>query len=165
MCKPAGLHCWYVNIYIYSVEEVERKIFMKKEEIKAKNAPRAIGPYSQAVRFGNLIFVSGQIGVDPDNNMLVEGIRNQTNQALTNLKNVLKAGDSDMNNIIKTTVYLADMDDFSVMNEIYTTYFPKPYPARATVQVARLPKDALVEIDCIAYINAHCCQQDSCCIC
>lgn len=126
---------------------------MKKEEIVTKKSPQAIGPYSQAVKFDNLVFCAGQIGIDPNTNNLVDGIKNQTKQALDNLKNVLEAAGSDINNILKTTVYLADMNDFAVMNEIYATYFQKPYPARATVEVARLPKGALVEIDCIAFIE------------
>lgn len=123
---------------------------MKKEEVKAQ---KAIGPYSQAVKFGDLIFVSGQIGLDPKTNNLVDGIKNQTKQTLENLKNVLEAAGSQINNVLKTAVYLADMDDFSVMNEVYATYFHKPYPARATVQVAELPRGALIEIECIAYKN------------
>lgn len=121
---------------------------MKKEEVKAQ---KAIGPYSQGVKFGNLIFVSGQIGIDPKTNNLKGGIKEQTKQALINLENVLLAGGSGIDNVLKTTVYLENMDDFPLMNEVYAAFFKKPYPARATVQVARLPQDALIEIECIAY--------------
>src|SRR3989338_8494826 len=114
---------------------------MKKEEIKAQ---KTVGPYSQGIIFGNLIFVSGHIGIDPKSNNLGEDIEEQTKQVLENLKNVLKAAGSDINNVLKTTVYLADMEDFPLMNEIYASYFNKPYPARATVEVSNLPKGALI---------------------
>lgn len=129
-----------------------------KTEVIVRNVPIA-GPYSQAVSLGDFLFVSGQIGVDTKTNNLVEGIKEQVVQTLENLKTVLKAADSDINNIVKTTVYLSDMDNFPVMNEIYATYFNKPYPARATVQVVKLPKGALIEIDCIAYqdFSPKCC--------
>ena len=135
---------------------------MKKEEIKAQ---KTVGPYSQGIIFGNLIFVSGQIGIDPKSNNLGEDIEEQTKQVLENLKNVLKAAGSDINNVLKTTVYLADMEDFPLMNEIYASYFNKPYPARATVEVSNLPKGALIEIDCIAFIKIkeNCCGQDCSC--
>lgn len=122
-----------------------------KKEIKAKNGMKAIGPYSQGITIGDFVFCSGNIGIDPKTNSLVGGIKAQTKQALTNLKSVLEAGGSDINNVLKTTVYLEDMDEFNQMNEVYATFFHTPYPARATIQVARLPKDALVEIECIAY--------------
>lgn len=124
---------------------------MKKEEVIPKKGSKAVGPYSPGVIFGNLIFVSGQIGKDPRTNNLAEGIKLQTERAFENLKIVLEAGKSDINNVLKTTVYLADMDDYTVMNDIYATFFKKPYPARATIQVTKLPKGALVEIECIAY--------------
>lgn len=124
-----------------------------KKEISTRKSPQAIGPYSQAIKFGNLVFCAAQIGIDSKTNNLVEGIKRQTKQVLENLKNVLAASDSDINNVLKTTVYLIDMDDFAVMNEIYAFYFQKPYPARATVEVAKLPKGALIEIECIAFIE------------
>lgn len=139
---------------------------MEKIEVVTKKSGKAIGPYSQAVKFGNLVFVSGQIGKDPKTDELAEGIKLQTERAFESLKNVLEAGNSDINNVLKTTVYLANMNDYTVMNDIYATYFQKPYPARATVQVAKLPKGALVEIECIAYINGKedCCGGDcGCC--
>lgn len=123
-----------------------------KKAIETKNAPGVIGPYSQAVQAGKFIFCSGQVGKDPKTNMFVDGgIAAQTKQILENLKHVLKAAGSDMTDVVKTTVYLKNVTDFSAMNEVYTTFFQKPYPARATVEVARLPQDALVEIECIAY--------------
>lgn len=132
----------------------------KKEEVISKKSYAAIGPYSQAVKSGGLIFVSGQIGIDPKTNNLVDGIKNQTKQIFNNLKNLLETAGSDMNNILKTTVYLVDINDFPVMNEIYATYYKKPYPARATVEVARLPKGALIEIECIAFIKN---EAEDCC--
>lgn len=126
---------------------------MKKEEVVTQKTPQAIGPYSQAIKFGNLVFCAAQIGVDPKTNNLVEGIKRQTVQVLENLKNILAAADSDIDNVLKTTVYLTDMNDFPVMNEVYATYFKKPYPARATIQAAKLPKGALIEIECIAHVE------------
>ncbi len=142
---------------------------MKKEEVISKKASPAVGPYSQAVKFQNLVYCAGQIGKDPKTNKLVEGIKKQTQQVLTNLKYVLEAANSDINNILKTTVYLADMDDYPVMNEVYETFFKKPFPARATVQVTKLPIGSLVEIECIAFINeptdaeAMAGKEDNCC--
>ncbi len=125
-----------------------------KLRISTTNAPAAIGPYSQAVRVGDLIFTSGQIGLDPATGAIVSGgIREQTTRVLDNLAAVLREAGLDMADVIKTTVYLRDMSDFAAMNEIYATYLaPEGVipPARSTVEVARLPKDALVEIDLIA---------------
>ncbi|MBI4991415.1 RidA family protein [Candidatus Gottesmanbacteria bacterium] len=133
---------------------------MKKEEIAAKKAPAAIGPYSQAVKYGNLVFVSGNIGVDPKTNQLLDGdIKVQTRQAFENMKEVLLAAGSSLDDVVKVNVYLQNMDDFVSMNEVYAAYFKKPFPSRATVQVARLPKDALVEIECIAYLE----NKENCC--
>jgi 2-iminobutanoate/2-iminopropanoate deaminase len=125
---------------------------MKKVEIIAKNAPPAIGPYSQAVRIGNFIFCSGQVGKDPKTNSFVDGgIKSQTEQILENLNSVLGSAGAKLSDVVKTTVYLKNVSDFLPMNEVYATYFQKPYPARATIEAARLPQDALVEIECIAY--------------
>lgn len=135
---------------------------MKKEEVVTDKSMKVVGPYSQAVTFGDLIFVSGQIGFNPKTNNLVDEIKNQTKQALENMKNVLEAAGSHMNNILKTTVYLSDMNDFPAMNEIYASYFTKPYPARATIQVAKLPKGALIEIECIAFRDKECCGDCNC---
>ena len=123
-----------------------------KEIIATENAPQAIGPYSQAVRAGNLVFASGQIPLDPATKEFVPGgIAEQTEQVLKNLKAVFAAAGVEMNQIVKTTVFLADMNDFTAMNEIYGKYFADNPPARATVQAARLPKDAKVEIEAIAF--------------
>jgi len=122
-----------------------------KQAVSSPEAPKAIGPYSQAVRAGQLLFVSGQVPLDPSTGQLVEGdIAAQTRRVFANLAAVLKAGGRTFADVVRTTVFLADMNDFAVVNEVYGSYFSEPYPARATVQVARLPKDARVEIDVIA---------------
>ena len=122
-----------------------------KQAISSPDAPKAIGPYSQAVRVGQLLFVSGQVPLDPATGDMVTGdIAAQTRRVFENLGAVLKAGGRSFNDVVRTTVFLADMNDFAEVNRIYGTYFSEPYPARATVQVARLPKDARVEIDVIA---------------
>ncbi len=122
-----------------------------KEIISTERAPQAIGPYSQAVRAGNLVFASGQIPIDPETKEFVSGgVAEQTEQVLKNLKAVFAAAGIGLDQIVKTTVFLADMDDFTAMNEVYGKYFAKNPPARATVQAARLPRDAKVEIDAIA---------------
>jgi 2-iminobutanoate/2-iminopropanoate deaminase len=119
--------------------------------VDSKDAPKAIGPYSQAIKTGNMIFCSGQIGLNPATNALTgDDITAQTNQALKNLTAVLKEAGSDISNVVKVTIYLKDMNDYARVNDIYKDYFTATKPARATVQVARLPKDALIEIDCIA---------------
>ena len=119
--------------------------------IHTDNAPAAIGPYSQAVRWGNVIYVSGQIPIDPATGAFAgEDIVTQTQQSLTNIKNILAAEGLDMSNVVKTTVMLKDIADFGAMNEVYAQFFTAPYPARAAYQVAALPKDALVEIECVA---------------
>jgi 2-iminobutanoate/2-iminopropanoate deaminase len=124
---------------------------MMKEIISTENAPGAIGPYSQAIKAGNMIFCSGQIPIDPKTGDFVsDDIAEQTKQVLINLSAVLEAAGTSLNNVVKTTVFLADMNDFAAMNEIYSEYFSENKPARATVQAARLPRDARVEIDCIA---------------
>jgi len=122
-----------------------------KQAVTSTDAPKAIGPYSQAVRAGQLLFVSGQVPLDPATGEMVAGdIAAQTQRVFENLGAVLKAGGRSFNDVVRTTVFLADMNDFAEVNKIYGTYFSEPYPARATVQVARLPKDARVEIDVIA---------------
>ncbi len=124
-----------------------------KETISTEKAPGAIGPYSQAVKAGNMVFCSGQIPIDPTTGEFVSNnVAEQTHQVLTNLSAVLEAAGTSLNNVVKTTVFLADMDDFTAMNEIYAEFFNDNKPARATVQAARLPRDARVEIDCIAII-------------
>ena len=122
-----------------------------KQIIATDRAPRAIGPYSQAVRAGNLVFASGQIPIDPATGEFVAGgIAEQTDQVLRNLTSVFAAAGVELNQIVKTTVYLADMEDFAAMNEVYGRFFGAQPPARATVQAARLPRDARVEIEAIA---------------
>jgi len=122
-----------------------------KQTISSNSAPKAIGPYSQAVRAGQLLFVSGQVPLDPATGQMVAGgIAEQTRRVLDNLGAVLSAGGRSFADVVRTTIFLADMNDFAAVNEIYGQYFSEPYPARATVQVARLPKDARVEIDVIA---------------
>jgi 2-iminobutanoate/2-iminopropanoate deaminase len=119
--------------------------------VKTEGAPGAIGPYSQAVVAGGFVYASGQIPIDPSTGQFVEGgIREQTAQVLRNLSNVLEAAGSDLARVVKTTVFLADMNDFAAMNETYATFFKEEPPARSTVQAARLPRDARVEIDVVA---------------
>jgi 2-iminobutanoate/2-iminopropanoate deaminase len=122
-----------------------------KQAVSSPDAPKAIGPYSQAVRAGQLLFVSGQVPLDPATGQIVAGdISAQTRRVFDNLGAVLKAGGRSFADVVRTTVFLADMNDFAAVNDVYGSYFSDPYPARATVQVARLPKDARVEIDLIA---------------
>jgi len=122
-----------------------------KQIIATDRAPRAIGPYSQAVRAGNLVFASGQIPIDPATGEFVAGgVAEQTDQVLRNLTSVFAAAGVELNQIVKTTVFLADMEDFAAMNEVYGRFFGEQPPARATVQAARLPRDAKVEIEAIA---------------
>ena len=122
-----------------------------REAVSSPSAPKAIGPYSQAIRAGSLLFVSGQIPIDPATGDLVQGdIAQQTHRVFANLKAILEAAGASFDNVVRTTVYLADMNDFAKVNEIYATYFSSPAPARATVQAARLPRDSRVEIDLIA---------------
>ena len=118
--------------------------------VATKNAPAAIGPYSQAQIVNGLVYTSGQIGIDPAVGALVEGLDAQANQVFKNLSQLLKAAGSDMSKVIKTTVFIKDMNDFGMVNEIYAKYFTEPFPARSCVEVARLPKDALVECEVIA---------------
>lgn len=121
-----------------------------KKIIATENAPGAIGPYSQAVKVNGLVYTSGQIGMDPATGNLSEGIEAQTEAALKNVEAILKTEGLSMPDVFKTLVFIKDMNDFSRMNEIYSTYFSSDYPARSCVEVARLPKDALVEIEVIA---------------
>jgi 2-iminobutanoate/2-iminopropanoate deaminase len=124
-----------------------------REAITSPTAPAAIGPYSPAIRAGNLLFISGQIPLDPATGQLVRGdIRVQTTRVMDNLRDLLVAAGADTSHVVRTTIFLADLSDFAVVNEIYATYFTPPYPARATVQVARLPRDVRVEIDAIAHL-------------
>jgi 2-iminobutanoate/2-iminopropanoate deaminase len=122
-----------------------------KQVLNTENAPKALGPYSQGIKAGCLTFLSGQLGLDPKTNDFVEGgVAEQTRQALTNLEYVLESGGSSLANVVKTTVFLKDMNDFQAMNSIYGEFFRTDPPARSTVQVAALPKNGLVEIEAIA---------------
>ena len=123
-----------------------------KSVISTEKAPAAIGPYSQGIRAGNLIITSGQLPADPATGAFPEGIEAQTRQSLENCKSILEAAGASMANVIKTTVFLSDMNNFAAMNGVYATYFEGAFPARSAVQAARLPKNALVEIECIAVI-------------
>lgn len=124
-----------------------------KQVIHTDSAPAAIGPYSQAVQIGSLLFTSGQVPLDPATGTVVEGgIEEQAAQALNNIKAILNQAGTNMGAVVKTTVFLKDMDDFAAMNQVYAQFFQEPYPARSAVQVARLPKDVLVEIEAIAQL-------------
>jgi 2-iminobutanoate/2-iminopropanoate deaminase len=125
-----------------------------RQAVATTLAPKAIGPYSQAIRAGSLLFLSGQVPIDPATGELVKGdISEQTHRVFQNLGEILKAAGATFDDVVRTTVYLADMNDFGAMNEVYGSYFSAPAPARATVQAARLPKDAHVEIDLIASLT------------
>ncbi len=125
-----------------------------KHAISTKNAPGAIGPYSQAIRFGEQVYLSGQIPIDTETGEFIsDDITEQTHQVLRNLSAVLDASGSDMDSVLKTTVFLKDMSDFAAMNEVYAEYFSEKPPARSTVQAAGLPRGARVEIDCIAFVK------------
>lgn len=125
-----------------------------KEIISTNNAPAAIGPYSQAVKVGNMIFTSGMIPIDPATNQLVEGdIEVQAERALMNVEALLQSAGSSMDKVVKTVVFIKNMDDFAKVNAIYAKYFTKDFPARSCVEVARLPKDVLIEMEAIALVD------------
>ena len=127
---------------------------MTKEIVTAENAPKAIGPYSAGVKIGNFVYTAGQLGLDPQTGDFVEGgIAAETRQALQNLRAILEAAGASLENVVKTTVFLRDMDDFAAMNAVYAEFFTADFPARSAVQVARLPKDAAVEIEAVAFIG------------
>jgi 2-iminobutanoate/2-iminopropanoate deaminase len=122
-----------------------------KDVVLTEKGPKPIGPYSQAIKSGGFLFASGQVALDPRSNEFLAGdIRHQTERVLENVKAILEAGGANLHHVVKTTVFLKDMNDFAAMNEVYGEYFTSAPPARSTVQVARLPKDALVEIEVIA---------------
>lgn len=130
---------------------MERRRFPTKAIISTTKAPAAIGPYSQATDLGNMVITSGQLPIDPATGAFPEGIQAQTKQSLTNVKSILEAAGLTMDSVVKTTVFLSDMNNFGAMNEVYASFFTEGnYPARSAVEVARLPKDALVEIEVIA---------------
>lgn len=118
--------------------------------VSTANAPAALGPYSQAQVVGSMVYTSGQLGIDPATGALLEGVESQAHQAFKNLAAVLKAAGSDMSKVVKTTVFIKNMDDFGAVNAVYAQYFTEPFPARSCVEVARLPKDGLVECEVIA---------------
>ncbi len=124
-----------------------------KEVIASAQAPAAIGPYSQAIRFGSLLVTSGQIPLTPAGELVEGGITAQTRQVLDNLREVLSEAGAGFDQVVKTTVFLSDMNNFAAMNAVYAEYFQAPYPARSTVQVARLPRDVLVEIEVLAQLG------------
>ena len=127
---------------------------MRREQIKTSNAPAALGPYSQAIKVGEFVYTSGQVALDPaTGEFLGGGIAEQTERVLKNIAAVLEAAGSSLDQVVKTLVFLADMDDFSAMNEVYGKFFTGAPPARSTVQAARLPKDARVEIEAVALIT------------
>ncbi|GAA0859403.1 MULTISPECIES: RidA family protein [Clostridium] len=123
---------------------------MVKTVINTKNAPEALGPYSQAIKIGDMIFTSGQIPINPETKELVTEIKKATKQSLTNIKNILEEAGTSMNKVVKTTVFVKDLNDFAAVNEVYATFFEGEPPARSCVQVAKLPLDAPVEIEVIA---------------
>lgn len=119
--------------------------------INTEKAPKAIGPYSQAIEAGGMVFVSGQLPIDPATGVFAEGgVKEQTRQSLTNAKHILEEAGTDLAHVVKTTVFLSDMDNFTAMNEVYAEFFNTPFPARSAVAVKTLPKNALVEVECIA---------------
>lgn len=123
---------------------------MKKETITSASSPKAIGPYSPAIRAGDILCISGQLGIDPETGQLAQGVRAQTERALASLEALLVEAGLGFEDVVKTTIFLSDINDFSEVNEIYASKFRPPYPARSTVQVAALPKGALVEIEALA---------------
>jgi len=127
---------------------------MQKNIISTNKAPKAIGPYSQAVRFNNLLFISGQIPIEPRSGaILAVNIKEQTKQILENLNSILTAGESSLNNVLRVTIFLTNLDDYAAVNEVYKQFFEESQPARSTVQVSKLPMDVQIEIDAIAGIN------------
>ncbi len=126
---------------------------MKKELISTTEAPSAIGPYSQGAKIGEMIYTSGQIPINPATGEIPAGIMEQSKQALTNLQKVVEAGGGDLTTVVKTLIFIKDMNDFATVNEIYSTFFTENCPARSCVEVARLPKDVLIEIEAIALVK------------
>lgn len=123
------------------------------EQVSTNNAPAAIGPYSQAIKAGNLLFTSGQIPINPADGTIPEGVEAQAEQALTNVKNLIEASGASIENTIKTVVFIKNMDDFAAINAIYAKYFTEPFPARSCVEVAKLPKGVLLEVEAIVEIK------------
>ncbi|ACL70837.1 RidA family protein [Halothermothrix orenii] len=125
---------------------------MEKTKINTTKSPAAIGPYSQAIKVGNMIFTSGQIPFTPEGELVSEDVQEQARQSLTNIKNILEEAGSSMDKVIKCTVFIDDINDFGLVNEVYQEFFNEPYPARSCVEVAHLPKDVKVEIEAIALV-------------
>ena len=137
--------------YAYFCRHILQIDCTMKKVISTQQAPAAIGPYSQAIQVGNLVYTSGQISIDPSTGSLVEGgVKEQARQSLLNVKAILEEAGLTMSNVVKTTVFMADMNDFAEMNAVYAEFFTEPYPARSAVAVKTLPKGALVEIEVIA---------------
>ena len=129
---------------------------IKKEIIKTQKAPSAIGPYSQAIKTGDLLFLSGQISINPETNEFIDGdIEIQTEQVLKNIKAILEAGNSSLEDVVKATIYLQDIEDFASVNKVYSKYFENSLPARVCIEVSNLPKNAKLEIDAIAVKNSN----------
>lgn len=147
-----ALVCTLLAIVTSCTNNPQNQTSTMKQRINTNNAPAAIGPYSQAIDSGTgLIFVSGQLPIDPATGAFPEGgVKEQTRQSLTNAKAILEAAGLSLANVVKTTVFLADMGDFAAMNEVYAEFFAEPFPARSAVAVKTLPKNALVEVECIA---------------
>lgn len=140
---------WYSD----TAEKIKGGQYNMKKVISTEKAPAAIGPYSQAIQTGNMVFTSGVIPIVPESGELVTGdAAEQAEQAFKNLTNLLEAAGTSMDNVIKTVVFIKNMDDFGAINEVYAKYFPAPYPARSCVEVARLPKDVLIEVEAVANI-------------
>ena len=123
---------------------------MEKKPVYTQNAPAALGPYSQAIDLGDVVFTSGQIPVDPATGKIPEGVTAQAEQSLRNVQAILEAAGTSMDKVIKTTVFISDMNTFVDINAVYATFFTEPYPARSCVEVARLPKDVMLEVEAIA---------------
>ena len=127
---------------------------MEKIVVSTNKAPQAIGPYSQGMKVGNMVFTSGQLGIDPNTgNFVNDNIQNETKQALENLKAVLEEAGASLNDVVKVTVFIKDMNQFALINEVYSTYFAEHKPARSCVEVARLPKDGNVELEAVAIVS------------
>ena len=124
-----------------------------KQQISTKHAPAAVGPYSQAIKAGGMIFISGQIPLDPETGVPPEGVRAQAERVMKNMGAIFKAAGAGMMSVVKTTIFLRNMSDFAVVNEVYAQYFKPPFPARACVEVTRLPKDVLIEIEATAVVD------------